>query len=60
LIGLVSAALSGLGIVLGTFNPGRRSPTRFALGYYLSGFQPYGIAKPAKIRFTQFMATLNK
>ena len=37
-----------------TINPGRRSPTRFALGYYLSGFQPYGIAKPAKIGFTQF------
>ena len=24
-----------------TSNPGRRSPTRFALGYYLSGFQPF-------------------
>ena len=36
-----------------TINPGRRSPTRFVLGYYLSGFQPYGIAKPAKIGFTQ-------
>ena len=42
-------------------NPGRRSvlrtaTTRFALGYYLSGLQPSGIAKPAKIRFTQFTA----
>ena len=37
-----------------TFNPGRRSPTRFALGYYLSGLQPSGIAKPAKIGFTHF------
>jgi len=24
-----------------TLNPGRRSLTRFALGYYLSGFQPF-------------------
>jgi molecular chaperone GrpE (heat shock protein) len=24
-----------------TFNPGRRSPTRFDLGYYLWGFQPF-------------------
>jgi predicted helicase len=24
-----------------TINPGRRSLTRFALGYYLSGFQPF-------------------
>jgi hypothetical protein len=45
----------GLEIYL-PFNPGRRSPTRFALGYYLPGFQPYGIAKPAKIGFTQFAA----
>jgi hypothetical protein len=37
-----------------TFNPGRCSPTRFALGYYLPGFQPYGIAKQAKIGITQF------
>ena len=37
-----------------TIYPGRRSPTRFALGYHLSGIQPYGIAKPAKIGFTQF------
>jgi hypothetical protein len=45
----------GLEIYL-TINPGRRSPTRFALGYYLSGLQPSGIAKPAKIGFTQFAA----
>ena len=38
------------------FYPGRRSPTRFALGYFLSGFQPSGIAKPVKIGFTQFTA----
>ena len=34
--------------------PGRRSPARFALGYHLSGFQPYGISKQAKIGFIQF------
>ena len=37
-----------------TFNPGRRSLTRFALGYYLLGLQPSRIAKPAKIDFNQF------
>lgn len=26
--------------ILGDLNPGRRSQTRFALGYHLSGFQP--------------------
>ncbi len=28
--------------ILWTVDPGRRSPTRFALGYHLSGFQPLG------------------
>jgi hypothetical protein len=32
----------------------------FALGYYLSGFQPYEIAKPAKIGFTQIMSTVEQ
>ena len=32
--------LRGLGI-LWSVNPGRRSRTRFALGYYLPGFQPF-------------------
>jgi hypothetical protein len=39
-VGETSAALAGLGNFVGTIYPGRRSPTRFALGYYLSGFQP--------------------
>ena len=37
-----SVALSGLG-GLWTVDPGRRSRTRFALGYYLSGFQPFRV-----------------
>jgi hypothetical protein len=37
-----------------TSNPGRRSPTRFALGYYLSGFQPF---EPACISVNQRLRT---
>src|SRR6266540_72931 len=35
----ISVALTGL-VLFWHVDPGRRSPTRFALGYYLSGFQP--------------------
>jgi hypothetical protein len=41
----------GLGI-LWTIYPGRRSQTRFALGYYLSGFQPFQIAPKNLLSFT--------
>jgi hypothetical protein len=45
----ISAALSGLGNFMGA-NPGRRSRTRFALGYFLSGFQPFQFAAICEIR----------
>ena len=32
--------------ILRTIDPGRRSQTRFALGYYLSGFQPLNLNAP--------------
>ena len=31
--------------ILWTVDPGRRSQTRFALGYYLSGFQPLSLER---------------
>jgi hypothetical protein len=33
--------IQGLGILESPYYPGRRSPTRFALGYYLSGLRPF-------------------
>jgi hypothetical protein len=31
--------------ILSAVDPGRRSQTRFALGYYLSGFQPLSLER---------------
>ena len=32
--------------ILWTVDPGRRSQIRSALGYYVSGFQPFGVSVP--------------
>ncbi len=42
MFGVFLPPLQGLEI-LWTVDPGRRSHARFALGYYLSGFQPFCI-----------------
>ena len=38
-----------------TLYPGRRSQTRFALGYYLSGFQPFNLSsiQPLRVEFPE-------
>ncbi len=38
----------GLGI-LWTIDPGRRSQTRFALGYHLSGIQPFKVRRLVRL-----------
>jgi len=35
--------------ILWTVDPGQRSQTRFALGYHLPGFQPFGAALPPSL-----------
>jgi hypothetical protein len=42
--------------VLWAVDPGRRSQTRFALGYFLSGFQPFPVRR--LLRFNELHETL--
>ncbi len=41
-------------------DPGRRSQTRFALGYHLSGFQPFGMSVLSEAAQTFFKSTTQK
>jgi hypothetical protein len=62
--GVICIALTGLGNFI-TGNPGRRSRTRFALGYHVTGFQPFeiGVCRNCRVenwqlRESKFFAAL--
>jgi len=51
-----SAAPSGAWKICWTIYPGRRSRTRFTLGYHLPGFQPFSISVNWRLKFAAFAA----